>query len=493
VRLRIIHAIAVVTWRSWFNGLVRSVGSRAAARATLGGIGALLAGWLVFGTWSLRSLGQEIQLNAELGALLTVPVAGIVFVMPALATVASALYTPDRTVISRMLAVLPLRESDRESATRWIVVVLGVVFGSVWAAPLALQFLMTGSPAAGIVAAAACLLVAFCGALVAQVMLAGAELVAIAALGRRSTLTRALAGLVTMLLLAAVYFASLPAQGRAPSGPIVPLGQAVGWSMQGWDEGGLQVVALVILPTALVLTMTLLSRVPIHLLEWRRSGTTGRTRWPPARTLVGLETRQWLRFPNNAVMLVVVGGVAVASLTVWRASFSGSSGVLGVYLILTLIGTLGVGSFGPTRAHHWIYLLLGRPLAWVVPKLVSVLLIWASVAGIYLTTLSISTGWSPGEAVTMMPLHLIELAAGCVVGILLPVTREQSFGGAISESVAIVVVVSVSTVIQQLPLGGSAVALVTGYALMIAGVLAGYVWAARAQMQRLRATHHVAA
>jgi len=45
------------------------------------------------------------------------------------------------------------------------------------------------------------------------------------------------------------------------------------------------------------------------------------------------------------------------------------------------------GSTGPTRTHHWIYRTTARPHAWVLPKVVAALVIWASMTAVHGTWL----------------------------------------------------------------------------------------------------------
>lgn len=476
-RATVVLAIMRVTWQAWFNDLVRSIGSRGAARALVGGVVALLVAWLVLGTYAL---GSQFRLQEGDVAEIATPVSAVIFTLPALATLLCALYTPSRTVLNDMLAVLPIRVPDRDAAVRWLSVGLGLVLGGVWAAPLAVQFVAAGSGAeiAGALLACACL--GLVGALAAQAILLALELTLNRVFGRSDVLTTGIAGLVTALLLLWAMLQALPTGGGTGTGPFATAAQpllAVG-------EGGRAAIGslalLVLTVPALVLALSALDRVP------RREAAAIDLRLPRVmrspRSLVSIELRQWARYPSNAIMLVFTAGLSVAGLTLWRGSLDDDNWLLGAFFLFALISTVGVGSFGPTRPIHWIYHVAGRPLAWVAPKLLSVLAIWLSLLGLYFVALTLVTSWSPADGALLLPMLLVELAAGCVVGLLLPVSRQQSLSGALSECVAIVIVLSIAIGLQALPLGSTAV-YVVGCAVVALGLVALYAALARVQVR----------
>jgi hypothetical protein len=108
-----------------------------------------------------------------------------------------------------------------------------------------------------------------------------------------------------------------------------------------------------------------------------------------------------------------------------------------------------------------------------------VLVLWASLIAEIILLLYVSTAWRGGGLYDLFVTCATVVLAGCVVGILLPVNREQTLGGAISASVSIILVMAISWALQSLPradpdevltsllthIGGAAV-LVAGYFLL---------------------------
>lgn len=478
-----IAAIGAATWRTWFNDIVRSLGSRLAARAMVATIVALLIGWLVFGTYQLSS---QLDLAEGVGHLITTPVAAVVFVLPAFATLLAGIYAPDRTMLNDMLAVLPVRERDRRIALRWLAVALGLAFGGVWVLPLALEFAYTATSFGRAVASlGVCLLYALAGALTAQALFLVLERIANWIVGRSSIFTTGVAGLGVALLLLLALLAALPTGGGSGSGVFTVIDRPLLWVIGAPDVSWVNLPAFLAALVAFPPVLALLDRLPRrNAMPWqRRIRLAG---WSPAaRTLVGLEVRQWLRYPSNAVMLLFMLGLTLAALTIWRGSLADDGWVTGAYFIFALAGTIGVGSYGPTRAHHWLYLVMRRPLVWVVPKLASVAAVWLSLFLLYFGLLTLLTSWHPRDGLAMVPMLLVELSASCLVGLLLPVTRDQSVGGSLSESVAVIVVLSVAVGFQWLPWGDSGIAYLAACFVVIGLLLGGYSVVARVQMRQL--------
>lgn len=479
---RVAWALAVYTGATWLNGLSRSLGSRRAALAVLAAVGMLLAWWLVYGT---IELGRLLQVDDEIVVDLVMPVAGIHAAIPALTTLIAAIYMPERTRVSDVLALLPVRPGEREMAARWLVVGIGLIFGGVWTAPLALQFALGVDPLPAVVVMTLCALIALSGAVGGHLVLDLLELVLVAVLGRRSVMTRGVAGLITALAILALTLQSLPTQGRAPGGLLTPLGAALAWPLLGGSQAGGYALATLALPAVLVSAWILLGRVPAHVIERRpgRLGSWWRSHAPHARSAVGLEGWQLARHPHNAVGLVFLGGVALLSLTIGREAMSGDSGPLIVLLILTLFGTIGVGSYGSTRSHHWLFHMSGRPLAWMAPKLLSVVAIWSTASVVYIAASALTTGRCVWEMLGVLPMSGIELLAGCLVGIVMPISREQSLTSSFTESVAVVVVLSVAIGLQQATASLSLGAYLAICALAGSGLVGAYALTARVHMR----------
>jgi hypothetical protein len=481
-RATVVAAIMRVTWQAWFNDLTRSIGSRSGARALGGAVLLLLAAWLVLGTYAL---GSQLSLQEGDTATIAVPVAAVTFTLPALATLLCALYTPSRTVLNDTLAVLPIRAADRHAAIRWLSVGLGLALGGVWVAPLAVQFIAAGSAAESIGALLVCACLAAAGALTAHVIFLALQLVLNRLVGGGDVMTMGIAGLVTSLLLLWAMLEALPFQGGTGGGPFALAGRPL---RAVTEDGGLDALrdgALLVLAVALlVAALSVLDRVP------RRPGAALDLRLPRSvrapRSLISIEARQWLRWPTNAVMLIFTAGLSVASLTLWRGSLEDDNWLLGAFFLFSLISTVGVGSFGPTRPFHWIYHVTGRPLAWVAPKLLSVLAIWLGLLCLYGAVLVLVTSWSPTEGVQLLPMLAVEVAAGCVIGLLLPVSREQSLSGALSESVAILVVLSIAIGLQTLPWIDTTFVYLATCAVAAAALVCTYIALARANVRETR-------
>lgn len=480
-RATVVAAIMRVTCQAWFNDLTRSIGSRRGAQALGGGVLVLLGAWLLLGSYAL---GSQVRLQEGDTAAIATPVSAVTFTLPAIATLLCALYTPSRTVLNDILALLPISVADRRAAVRWLSVVLGVVLGGVWVAPLAVQFIAAGSAAEAVGALLVCACLAVAGALAAQVMFLAVEVALNRMFGRSGALTTGIAGLAGALVLLWAMLQALPSEGRSDGGgPFATAAQPL-LSVTGEGGGAIGGLALLLLAVpVLVAVLSLLDHVP------RRDGGGWHLHLPrpsrAPRTLVSIEVRQWLRYPTNAVMLVFTAGLSVACLTLWRDSLDEDNWLLGAFFLFTLISTVGVGSFGPTRPFHWMYHVAGRPLAWVAPKLLSVLAIWLALVGVYFATLSLLTSWSAADGVLLLPVLAVEVAAGCIVGLLMPVSRQQSLSGALSECVAILIVLSIAIGLQAVP-AGSAAAAVGACLAIVAGLVYSYIALARVQA---RETH----
>jgi hypothetical protein len=470
----VITAIALINLQVWFNGVARALGSRRAARAVVIVTGALLVGWVVLGT---GSLADQLRIDMSVVADLAGPVAGILFTLPAVTTLLLAMYAPDRSVLTDALAVLPIRPGQRVAALRWLNVGIGAVLGGACAAPLALQFLgVLPVATAAVVLAEAVLVVAggaFCGQTAfAAVTLAWTWLTGVGGVG-----ARAVGGATAALGLAWMFVLSLPTGGRtAGTGPLLVLAEPLLAAVTARADAAVLLALLAGGTAAAGVVAAGVDRLP------QRSRPTRRPRrvlLPPARTLVGLEVRQWLRFPLNATFLLFSVFVLIGGLAVWAGGRDGGQWDDVVYLFLALVSTVGIGSFGPTRPAHWIHAVAGRPHAWVLPKLASVLVVWAALVVGFGAAFAWLTPWSVLDGPALLPALLLELVAGCLVGLVLPVSREQSLGAALAESAGIVVVLGVTLGVQSLPWITSSAGYLLTHAALIALLVAGYVAVAR--------------
>jgi hypothetical protein len=172
------------------------------------------------------------------------------------------------------------------------------------------------------------------------------------------------------------------------------------------------------------------------------------------------------------MLLVFVNGVAVLSAIALPGHGNDQLG-LGL-ILLTLVSAWGVGGYGPTRRHHWIYRTTGRPHGWVWPKFGAVTVVWASMVFVHGSWLVALTDWHVIDLVAVLPTLFVELVTGCVVGIPLPVSRESSISGAVAEAASMVLLVAVGASAQSLMSG---VESLTGILLAQGALLVGAVGA----------------
>jgi hypothetical protein len=211
----VVTTVAAYTLRAWFNDLERSFGSRAAARTIVVGWGLLLLAWLVVGT---RQLIEVLSLDAEQAAFVAGPTAAMVIALPAITTLMATVYSPSRTAMGNLLAVLPVQRAHRVAAVRWLSAGLGLVIGGAWAMPLAAQ-LVVAAPLAHAPILVVCLAaLAVTGPLAAQLIYELAVRLLGPAIGSDRVVTRALAALATALCVAAAFVSSLPSEDRPDGG-----------------------------------------------------------------------------------------------------------------------------------------------------------------------------------------------------------------------------------------------------------------------------------
>lgn len=469
-------ALVGLILRAWFNGAARSLGSRVAATVLVGLLGAVLVAWVVGGS---RALAGQIVLTPETAAYLVEPLTAILFSLPALASLFVTIYSVGRTAINDMTAVLPIGRADRVGVTRWLAAGLGTVVGAVWATPLTLQFLTALPPLAGVSAAVGCIAIAVLGAVLAQLCFSVIEIALAWTTGWGERATGAVAGAATALVLVWTCLLALPVGGRVDSdGPMTVVAAPLLWAAQ--DGGAAGLVAPFVLVAACVLAafaVAVVDGLPRRRLLRLRPR---RRRDVPVAGLVDLELRQWLRFPMNATFLLFTGVLATTTIAVWGRSATADRWYEIAYVFLALVSTVGIGAFGPTRSAHWVQAVAGRPTAWVGPKLVAVVALWLGSVLVLCTAFALFTPWRPADLGSILPTLLLELVAGCVVGLVLPVSREQSLSAAMSEGVAVLIVFSVTLGYQSLPWVGSQAGYLISHAVGIGMLLVLYVALARA-------------
>ncbi|MFJ6077054.1 hypothetical protein ACIQC0_01965 [Pseudarthrobacter sp. NPDC092419] len=428
-------AVHSITWRIWFNDLARSLGSPARAKSLLIGIGAAMAAWTA---WSSVELGRQLGLDAESGWQIAGPVAGVMFTMPALATLMAVLYAPSRTLLTEMLSVLPVRQAHTRAAVRWLTVAVGLCGGLLIAAPLALQFAFAGSVRVAVIGLSSAVYAALLGALTTQVLVEVTQVAGGRLLGRNTVIIQGISGLAVAALLLLAFIATMPLNGRESGGPLRPLGDVLAWLLGGPAPSWWAAAVAFGLPVLLIVALRLLESAPRPDMAPWRPGLRLRFRARAAHddSLFRLELLQWIRYPSNAVLLLFINGLCIAAVV--SAAAAGADDLGLTYVALAVASSIGIGCYGPTRRHHWIYRIAGSPTAWVAPKFMAVVAVWSAMMAIYGTALVLLTGWEPFELVMTLPMLFVELCASCIVGLVLPVSRDQSIGGAVSEAVALI-------------------------------------------------------
>jgi hypothetical protein len=185
-----------------------------------------------------------------------------------------------------------------------------------------------------------------------------------------------------------------------------------------------------------------------------------------------LELRQWLRYPPNAVLLLFINGLCAAAVVSVALTGGDELGVF--YVALGVASAVGIGCYGPTRRHHRLYRVTGSPTAWIGPKFRAVLMIWAVMMAVYGTAFMLVSGAGPAEILLALPMLFVELCASCALGLLLPVSRDQSIGGAVSEAVAVVGLLGLTFGLQSML--AASTNLLTSLAIQLAMMAAAFAW-----------------
>jgi hypothetical protein len=471
--------VAQLIVQTWFNGLCRAVGSRRGGIATIVVIVAVLAGWTIFAT---RALTAQVDLGVDQAERIAGPVAAQLFALPALVALFGAISAPDRTHLGNLLAVLPISRRSRAAAPRYLAAALGVAVGGAWAFPLCWSFATSLPVPQAVLALLCCGMIALLGALSAQVCYGLVESVSRYVLGAASSTVRGVGGAMVALLVGWALLLGMPLQGRIESsGPLTLVAEPLTWAVDGAMQAAW---GLLVLGGAVVVVGVALHAVDT--VRVRRARPIGRrllVPTPSPRTLVGLDVVQWLRFPMNATFLLF-NSVILAVALYWGRRAGSVVWFELTALFLALASTVGVGSFGSTRPAHWIFSVAGRPRGWILPKLSGVVLIWSTLIVAMMAVFSMTTSWNESDGLRLLPTLALELLIGCVVGLIIPAGREQSFSTAMSEVVAVLVVLSVAVGIQSLPWMDSTVGMIATHAVGLGVALGLYIAVAREQSRK---------
>jgi len=483
----VMAAIVVATLRAWYTDLARSFGSRAVARGVVAAAGLLLLGWLVGGS---LQLSESLDLRgAEQATILAPAAAAVLLALPALSTVLAAIYAPSRTALDNILVLLPVSEQRRRAVVRWFATVLGLLLGGVWALPLGLQVLVA-SPGRAVPLVALCVVwLMVCGAVAAQLVVDLVERLLEIVVGPDSTIARAMAGVIAALGIAGGFLAAIPGPSEPEgAGPVAWLG------LRFQDVVALRapVVGVAVLG-GLVATLlgvsALANRAPRGYLHDRTplrlpAGLPlSRRGWASA---VQLEVLQWLRYPTNATLLMFTSSFTLIAVLAWGRGGTSGTWLTISLLLFALVSTVGVGAYGATREHHWLYRTTRRPYAWMWPKLAGSAVVWAALLLLIGTVLSAFTAWRPADGLFLVPVLTVEFLAGCLIGLVVPANREQSLSASLAESLAVLGCMSVTVAVYSLPFATSSHA---GYGLTCATLtvllLAAYVVIGRHRDQEI--------
>lgn len=458
-----------VTWRGWFNQVARGLGGRWRAVGLIAGVSALALAALGWSSMAMLDTVAGLDLIREAPAV----VVGAVACLSALGALVACLYTPDRNVLVAHLSPLPVPRQVLRRAARAQEILVGATLALLLTGPILVQPLVSGSLEqrlrAGAVLIGTVALVTLLTLLATRLLETGLSLLPISPL-----IARALAALIVLTGFAWMFMAAMPMNQNVAHGPALGLGDALVWALSG-PVGWLAVAGIAVLAWAL----------------WQVSGwweVAGVTRGRPnhsvaavraAASLTALERRQWLRFGPNLVMLVFLNGVAVLGLVGVVTTGGDQFGTS--YLILPILSAIGVGAFGPTRRVLWIFRVTGRPTAWVVPKLLAVLSVWALIIVLYGAALVWLGQWSLVDLAWMLPLLAAEVLVAMTIGVMLPVSAEQSINGSVSEAATLVLLIALTAGVQS-ALGGitSLPLAMSMQALVVLCALAGYLLVARA-------------
>jgi hypothetical protein len=476
-RSRTISAIIDASLRSWFNSLARSLGGRGRAWALTAALGGLLVGWLYYGS---SSIGQQVGGTQSDLVLMAIPATATTLAMCGYATLMASIFGLDRNLLENMLVLLPVRRDDRQAALRWLTCIFGLIFGLVWSLPLLILSIPRDPLGRFILYVLAYLSITIFGVLATQFTLISFKLLFRNVFRLPMALATGFPALGIAIFLLWIMLSGIGMNRRAPHGPAQWLAQ--GPISLGRSEGfPWPFIGLVALVVATGVALRVVDLLPPMSLQPRR--IRGRPRaalqLSPSISLTKLEVRQWFRFPTNGISLVLFLGFAAVTLLYAYSRENSEAALPGLYLVFTLIATLGVSSYGATRSWHWMYRICGRDYYWIRYKVLAAFLLWipftTAIAALGVLVGAISWGQFAG----LIPMLALELVLGLLVGLVLPVSQEQSIGGVISEGTAVLLVLATTYGLQAIPGVDSRSKSLGLVAFLLAGVGLGYVRLAR--------------
>lgn len=431
--LTALWAVMKMTTRMWFNGLARGVGGRLRALILVSIFVVVLVGFTV---WSSVATIQNLGSGSIAGAEGTY--AALATTCGSVLAVAVVLYVPSRDVMTRTLAVLPVGRRVAVLAAEAQAGVLAFALAGFLLAPLWSPVVVggAGGPLAGLTLG----LLSLLGVTVA---LAFVRALTIACIRVRVPwiVARTIGGLSTVLMSAVVLVQALPMNGNRPHGPFLLLGHLLG-SGTAWQvvQAGMVLACLFAVGVGVLVGLP----DPGQMVGGSRHGPSLSPRQRGGLFL--LELVQFVRFPQNALLLLFFNGLAAFVALVVIGSGKDDYG-LGL-MLLTVFGVLGVGAYGPTARHQWIYRVAGRPLGWILPKFCAAGAVWALMVVAHGSWLMIVGSWQVRELLMLVPVLLTEFVAALGIGMLIPATDTTAVSGALAEACSVAVVLAVGTGVQ---------------------------------------------
>ncbi len=457
----------------WWKSSSRLVGGRRTRNLILGLAGIGLIAWFVVSSaaigndFALRDGSQTATRLFESLVVLTVVAGWIIAAV-------TNLYLPSGTVVDTIVAVMPVTRFQRALSLRLAASFLTLAASLLTLSPLIWPLLYSIRDHISLAIGAATLIVTMAiGVVLAQVTLLASVSVHRRVL--RGATERAVeersgaisAGLAFLVL--ASSYSGMGADGEV-SRPTSWLAAAATASARVEMLGMLGtlaalggVIILLLLLVSLVSRSIELSvdRTPtsLVLLNMRVNG---------AATLPTLEVAVWVRNRYNRSTIIAFLAASVGSV-IWRLAQPDSAQVvLLATSLLSIAALVGASAYGETRSWHWLYAVLGRPSAWVGPKMAGTLVVWIAFVVPAAMVGSVVGAWSTRDVLIVSAIASLQLFAVLMVGLFVPTSSQHSIQSLGNFFLSIAVSIVILPIILSSSLAGDSTV-----ALVIIGVLMG--------------------
>ncbi|MCW2684527.1 MAG: rane protein of unknown function [Blastococcus sp.] len=478
--MRQLFALVGVTKTIWLSAARRRVPSERMWRTGVALVLLAVIAWVAFGGHLLfGAQTREMTPAAAIG--MAGPVAVLSVTLGAIAAAFVTMYTPGQSVLDFTTVVLPVARWQRATAVD--VAVNGVSLGFVvlTSAPFVTPLLYAAGTPARIGLLAVCwLLLGLWGSLVARLIYRLARRLLITLRLTSSSFTaHYLAGAAVLLLALWTLTQAMAATGtgsRVHTIADVPRVLLEAVVDRGSLLHGLAIALGAAALAALGLAAALLLEEGTHM--GSRAGlrlTNRRLSDFMSGSLTRLELLQWLRFPTNAVSVVLMVSVFLALVVAFHQSGSSAFWLSASVILFSAVSTVGVGSYGSSASYMWLYAVVHSPTRWLVPKLASVAILWTVLVGAFALTLTVASSWHPADLVALIPTLVAELAIGTLMGLLVPVGVEHSMQSAMAEALAIVATVMYVVVLLSVLPASSPVLSIAVNGLAVIAALIAYV------------------